>query len=199
VDTARSKHHWIALGATLALCVAVLVAMQVVSAQGRRTLPQRQTIQATSAQEAYDAVARAGVRGRTLVLVDATDHLGEFEFPATTKAFRSHETSVAVPSSELVSALIDSGLVRQAFIVYPPDEAESISTRIGQRQFARKVGDYYESRYSGAYVRFSTAFPQLAEKAVVIVNDGISGYDEAALATLTSPDSADLVVRVKRR
>ena len=191
----RSKKPVIALIVCLALLLVALGLMHFLGTGGRVYLPQQKTVSVPSEQGVYDAFANSGVRGRVLVIFDRTSHLDRFEGPTAQASFRAGSLAVAAPSSDLLSLLIESGLVREAYIVYPESDWAWLSKDMSLEKWSRSQGGGFETRVAGAYVKMSTKPPTLAEKPVVYVNRTFGDlYPPGMIGALEAPGASDLVV-----
>ena len=194
MPSARARRSLVALLVCAALLVALLATMQVLGKRGRNYLAGQKRVAVPTAQGAYDAFVDSGVRGRVLVVFDKTSHLNSFSTASAQDSFRQGDIRVDVPSSDLVALLIHSGMVREAYVVFPENEWARASKSLTE-QGALVKGSSFESWLPGAHVTLSTTPPTLSEKAVVYVNAAsASEYAPGVVDSLTMPAASDLVV-----
>jgi hypothetical protein len=189
----------ILLGACSALLGVVLVAFQVLAAQGRTYLPAQKQATVSGNQAVYDTVAASGVRGRVFVVFDRKVQLDGFSNAEALTAFRQGKLAVPVASSTLVSLLIGSGLAREVHIVVPPGDWAEIHSKLRRRMIAAPDNASFVTRLSGgaagALVTVSATSPTLSDKAVVLVNGPSEpGYPAGTIESFVTPQASDLVV-----
>ena len=176
------------LGTTLAL-------MQLLGMRGRTSLPEQKRLTVTGEQGVYDAFASSGARGRILVVFDRTSHLQIVSAPTAQASYRAGSLAANAPSSDLVALLIQSGLAREVYVVFPESEWARVSKIMSTQQWSRAQGRAFESRVAGAPVKLTTTPPVLSEKAVVYVNGASADrYSPGIIESITASAASDLVV-----
>ena len=185
----------IALIVCVALFLAMLALMEYLGARGRVYLPEQKQVSVPTEQGVYDAFANSGVRGRVLVVFDRASHLDGFEGPTAQAAYRAGSLAVAAPSNGLLSLLIESGLVREAYIVYPESDWDRLSKDMSSNDWIRAQDRGFEMRIAGANVKIATKPPSLSEKAIVWVDEAsANAYAPGMIAAAEASSASDLVV-----
>lgn len=195
---------WALAVAALTLLSAVLVTTGVLG-PARRHLPREQrTVSVASASEAYTALSGLGIRGGTMVLLDAeTDIVPRVYDRLFMEALRDDKVTPPFGSGNVTGGLIETGIVRAVHFVPPVERRSEIAERLGSRWDAALRGSRIDLRFYGAPIHVELADfdpSRLREKVVVYVDRRVMDeYDPAYLSMLMSPDVADVVVIVGER
>jgi hypothetical protein len=189
------RPYIVAAVACLAVLLVALLAMEILGSSGRRYLSQQASFKVATIPEAFDKIRASGVRGRVIVVFDRASRLQRFGTDAQLRRFTQPGSEVSVAPNELLQALIMSGVVREAYVVYPESIWAERKEAEASRPFTRVESDTVETRIGGARVVFSAKPPVLAEKAIVFTNGAVaSGYPRDMIQGYLDPNKSDIVV-----
>jgi len=194
---------WVLL-ACLLLLVVSLAAAQLLASSGRdyRTGDQL-VIEARGPRDAFSQLARSGVRGRVVVVLAERSRADErHDVLPVVRWPGAGDEAAPVNGYDYVTALIASGIAREVAIVLPDDEWTRVSGLLAQRPDIRPHDGRLLLRLHGTTVSFSRLIdlPARTEPVVVSVAAGMeSRFDTSMLSRVTSPESADVVIRERSR
>lgn len=189
---------------TFALIVlAVLLAgLQVYGLAQRRYNAAHVSRTVSNAAEAYSVLRDLGVRDATLVLLDTQADIVPRVYD---RGFMTSLTTrgVAPPFQPLnmTGGLIETGVVREVYLVPPASVRRDVAEKLGSRWDARTWDGVIELRYCGApvHVVLADSGPSLAGRGTVVLVNGsvVDEYPEALLRELESPEDSRAVITVR--
>lgn len=190
------KYLW-PLGSVAALLI-VLLALQTIGLTASRPRDEQTIIEGKSAAETISELRRAGLHGRTVLVLDQRPRIVDRVWQTRTME-SLNERSFVPPAHDydVVSCMIFSGIASEVLFLPPPAVWGEQASRYGERNDSLIEGRGYRVRFYGVPVHLTTedAVLDRRERLIVYASEGLLGeYDAKFVKQVTSPDRCDVLL-----
>lgn len=185
------------LSAVAALAV-LMISLQAVGLAASRASQDQRVIEGKTAAASISELRAAGVRGRTVLVLDHRARIVDRMW--LTRTMKSLSEADFVPPAhdyDIVSSMILCGIATEVLFVPPPALWGEQAARYGERSDSLVEGEGYRVRFYGVPVHLTTQDEVISRRDRLIVyasSELLGEYDAEFVKQVTDPSRCDYLI-----